>query len=983
MGNKRRRRVLYNKGRTRNMLIPTNVPVPYKEVLVIAERDPTSAIKMARHILEQHDRTNTVDQAWLLYSLGWSLLRRYELKDALTHLQQAQVAFEAIGQLEMILHCRRAILIGELAVGAATDCQAAWDNLVADYYRAGLDLDAMRTQTHQIGYFNLIGSLQNALALGREIELTIQVCGTDDDWARWLRVMAIAFKHAGQIHQAQTQLEQAVEIFKRLGCPIEVAKCLVEQAHVMERQGELTQAGSVLNQALELFQTCEVPLQVAAVEKNLGIIASWLGELDRALMMTLRARTTFLQAQQYEQAANCDLSLGNIAFYSGLFDLALGIYKRAQSSYTDLGLQRQLLISRRNQTLVLQEQGQCTAAYAALSDLEVEVAALGDDLELAEVYQAQAQTLRRLGRYDAALERLSRAEHQLARLGRQIGVAECWLERGHIYLNLGDTFVAEACLQTAQANQKDQPIYIWRVLYGLGRCAEAQGAVEIALEHYQTASSMIAHLRHTLVDEHASSALFVQARSLYEDAIRLAATTQYIPLVLTLAEQHRALALHQRLMVGHLHIPATLAQRYEAQRQALQTLISTTSTAEQLDAMVTEYTDLLLQLIHSAPLPERLPQELPDVQQIRRTLDRVFTSGWLVLNYVECGSELLIIMLDSTTLTLTTTQIDQHLMRLLERACLARLRSYTFNDFPRLRDPSCRPWDTLSQLADVLIPSEARTRFHPDVRLIIVPSERLHNLPWATLRIGDSWLCEHAILQTVPSLSLWELYTSYALTGSDALLIGCSEFGDRANSLPNIEAELSTVCKSWTGRATRLYNSEATRGSVLRLSAEGRLAQYALIHIASHAQLSAAQGLLAHVMLWDEDMLYDEVSRLGLNGALVVLSTCDGAASEVLPGDEVMNLSRAFLRAGARDVIANLWPSYDEVAPELMRQLYTQLKAGCDTAQAVAQMQRTLLAQPEHAGDNTIKYHSPLVWGGFHVVGSGTTSQGSTRGNPH
>jgi CHAT domain-containing protein len=964
------------------MLVPTIAPTPYKQILLLAERDPVAAVKQARQIEQHADAADSCSQAWSSFTLGWSLLRSYELPAALVHLQHAHSAFQAIGQQEMVLHARRAILIAELAESAVAEHDTAWDQLAADYRLAGHDRDAVRTQVHQIGYFNVIGLPQAALELGYLIEHQVQTRGTVDDRARWLRVMGLAYKHAGQLHQAQAHLEQAAALFGSLDYPVEVAKCWLEQVHVAERQGAFAQARNHLNAALAVFQTFKLWFLVAVCQKNLGIVASWLGKLDQALSLSLQARSTFVQCGQHEQAASCDLSLGNVALYSGLFDLAFVAYQRAQTTYMALGLRRQLLIAQRNQALVFAERGQFSAAYHMLCDLEVQVAALGDVLELAEVYQAQAQVLHRLGRYDAAVERLALAEHQLAHLGRQVGVAECWLERAQISLHLGDPSTAEAWLEATQEICEDQPIYTWRVLHSLGRCVEARGAIEAALDHYQTACNLIARLRHTLVNEHASSAFFRQAHEVYEDAIRLAVATHHPLLVLHLAEQQRALTHHQRLLSGHLHIPASLAASYQQQQQAVRNLLHTPATPDQYNSTLVEYIDLLLQLVHSDPWSERLPPVPPDIQDVRRACDRLFPQGWVVLNYIEYETELVIIVLDSEQVTLTRRRLDLHLTRLLEQTCLDRLRRYTFNDLPRLRDPTRASWEVLRQLADALLPPTVRARLDPDLRLLIVPSEHLHCLPWATLRLDESWLCEQAIVQIIPSLAVWERYTSYAIDTNNALLIGCSEFGARASSLIHIEAELKVVEEIWTGPVTRLYNEQATRAAVLEQSEQHQLATYDLIHIATHAQLSAARGLLAHVMLWDDDLLYDEISRLQLNGALVVLSTCDGAASEVLSGDEVMNVSRAFLAAGARDVIANVWPSYDSLGPIMMRLLYTYLDAGFDAAHAVAQMQRSLLDHADGQIDIEAMDSSPLTWGGFHAVGSGLTRLGSASGTP-
>ncbi len=157
---------------------------------------------------------------------------------------------------------------------------------------------------------------------------------------------------------------------------------------------------------------------------------------------------------------------------------------------------------------------------------------------------------------------------------------------------------------------------------------------------------------------------------------------------------------------------------------------------------------------------------------------------------------------------------------------------------------------------------------------------------------------------------------------------------------------------------TRLESAQATRQALNALAASGELRQYQLIHIASHAQLSAAHGLLGHIKLADDDLLVDEVLRLGLGGALVVLAACEGAAGEVLPGDEVLGIGRALLAAGAATVVASLWPIYDLAVPHMLDDFYDRLVGGDDAALALAYAQRALIALADvehpHAGDLAI-----------------------------
>jgi CHAT domain-containing protein len=109
-----------------------------------------------------------------------------------------------------------------------------------------------------------------------------------------------------------------------------------------------------------------------------------------------------------------------------------------------------------------------------------------------------------------------------------------------------------------------------------------------------------------------------------------------------------------------------------------------------------------------------------------------------------------------------------------------------------------------------------------------------------------------------------------------------------------------------------------------------------------------------------------EVFELGLHARLLVLSACQtalgsGALSDVPAGDDWVGLVRAFLGAGASNVIATLWPVEDRSTARAMEGLYRRMRAGESEVAALAGAQREMLRRAETA--------DPFYWGGFVLVG--------------
>jgi CHAT domain-containing protein len=144
-----------------------------------------------------------------------------------------------------------------------------------------------------------------------------------------------------------------------------------------------------------------------------------------------------------------------------------------------------------------------------------------------------------------------------------------------------------------------------------------------------------------------------------------------------------------------------------------------------------------------------------------------------------------------------------------------------------------------------------------------------------------------------------------------------------------------------------------------------------VLHLATYGILNKPNPLFSYVDLargggHDGRLEVHEVFGLTLAADLVVLSACQtalgsGALADVPAGDDWVGLSRAFLSAGAAQVVATLWPVEDRATAELMRRFYERFMGASDAGSALAAAQRALLAAPATA--------HPFYWAGFVSVG--------------
>jgi CHAT domain-containing protein/Tfp pilus assembly protein PilF len=108
-----------------------------------------------------------------------------------------------------------------------------------------------------------------------------------------------------------------------------------------------------------------------------------------------------------------------------------------------------------------------------------------------------------------------------------------------------------------------------------------------------------------------------------------------------------------------------------------------------------------------------------------------------------------------------------------------------------------------------------------------------------------------------------------------------------------------------------------------------------------------------------------EVAGLDLRGTeLVTLSACETGLGELVTGEGVMGLRRAFAEAGARALLLSLWKIPDEETRALMEEFYRQVASDpdIDKAQALRAAQLKMISKAKEKLD-------PRTWAAFILSG--------------
>ncbi|HTK53042.1 MAG TPA: CHAT domain-containing protein [Gemmatimonadaceae bacterium] len=254
-------------------------------------------------------------------------------------------------------------------------------------------------------------------------------------------------------------------------------------------------------------------------------------------------------------------------------------------------------------------------------------------------------------------------------------------------------------------------------------------------------------------------------------------------------------------------------------------------------------------------------------------------------------------------------------------------------------------------------------------RLVIVPHGPLVYLPFAALRDPNDgkYLVErHAILYAPSAGALVALRG--APSSLDAAASGAVALAPFPDDLPASVLEARGVARAIPG-AVVLSGPDATEDALRR-----GLNEAPLVHVATHGQLNAYSPMFSHVALAagrqrdrsdDGRLEVHELLGLRVRSSLVFLSGCETGtgnawATAFSPGEDFTTLAQAFLYAGARSVVATLWPIKDDAAAVFAERFYSSLQHS-GAPEALADAQRAMI--------HDRRYASPFDWAAYTVSG--------------
>jgi CHAT domain-containing protein len=171
-----------------------------------------------------------------------------------------------------------------------------------------------------------------------------------------------------------------------------------------------------------------------------------------------------------------------------------------------------------------------------------------------------------------------------------------------------------------------------------------------------------------------------------------------------------------------------------------------------------------------------------------------------------------------------------------------------------------------------------------------------------------------------------------------------------------------------SGSSLRALDFDASRATVT----SGALAQYRLVHFATHGILNTEHPELSGLVLslvdqqgrpQDGFLRLHDTFNLQAPAEAVVLSACQTGLGQEIRGEGLIGLTRGFMYGGAKRVVASLWKVDDEATAEFMAIFYRGMLGPQRLRPAAA------LREAQIAIRRNQRWQSPYYWAAFVLQG--------------
>lgn len=348
-------------------------------------------------------------------------------------------------------------------------------------------------------------------------------------------------------------------------------------------------------------------------------------------------------------------------------------------------------------------------------------------------------------------------------------------------------------------------------------------------------------------------------------------------------------------------------------------------------------------------------EQIPSVSELQKKLD----PSTALLSYHLSENGLLVLIITANTFEYQQTAVSKSFYTDIEL-----LKTALHNT--RTEERYTGSEAAISLYRQLITP--VVTRLHQKKRLVIIPDDELSYLPFEALQDNNKkYLVENFSIQyqfatplvmqqgqrfISPGILAFAPFASHSF--EDTL------HNDNFTVLPASGEETSSL------KGTVLTDSAATKAQFLQMANH-----FGMVHLATHASVNNDDPARSYIAFYpgqaDYKLYAREIYDLHLDSIqLVILSACETGTGQLIKGEGLMSLSRAFTYAGCPNIITSLWKAEDKATAFITGRLHYYLEKKYTRDEALQAAKLDLL----HSNEIDPRLKSPQYWAHLIFIGN-------------
>ncbi|MBL4664637.1 MAG: CHAT domain-containing protein [Nitrospinaceae bacterium] len=702
-----------------------------------------------------------------------------------------------------------------------------------------------------------------------------------------------------------------------------LSKALLYQANSHWFQGDYQQAFRAQRQSLEIAKSLNDKLRQAFIYNTLGLIHWTLNDPERALKNLHHSLALATEMRSPIDIASAHNNIGLVHRKEKRFEKSLESFNEA--------LQRDIQLK--------SKWGQ---GYT---------------------HRNMGMSLMRMGKLDDAAGHFNQAMSFSSEIGDRTNVVKIMLELGHLALERKQWQEAVPLFEKAYAlssaiNVKEVS---WRALRGQGFAFIQLKKNDEAVKVYKEAVKIVDAMRAAIKVEEFQNGFLTDKQDVYKELILLLLDMGNVKDSFQYAERAKSRSFIDLLGNQKISLKNDVSQKlYDAltrQKSHIRETEEAFAAARSADKEE-EVKDLRGKLVAARSLYQNM---LIDAKEQNPEISNFITVDAITLKELYgllednvALVEYLVTKNELVAWVVTKGSINSVRVPITEKNLNNLIADY------RERIQKIAPVEDQAKRLHALLVEPLQVFIKGKRMLGIVPHGHLHYISFSSLKNEESYLFERYPLFYSPSASVMQFtFKEKTVRSGDikVLALGNPDLGDLNYDLPLAEMEANAI--KWDFPKIDVLTRENATESWLKKN----IGDYQIIHIASHGEFDPINPLFSSLKLTrdktdDGNFEVNEVFGLDIKADIVTLSACQTGLGDIVGGDELVGLNRAFIYAGTHSILSSLWRVSDISTAVLIKHFYRNYGKE-DKAESLRKAQ--LLVKRF--------YPHPSYWAGFNLTG--------------